>query len=167
MTKSMINVSKELMLAMVEKKNAVAAKEDTTIIDLKLNALKDFKTKIIEFQTSGSGKTYDAKAELDILKSLIKQRKNSLDEYKNAGRDDLAKGEAVEIETLEKLLPELPNESTIGSTYLEWRQSAVSSLEFPYITKKEMGNAIRSVSEKFELVDKALVSKVIKEYVSE
>ena len=30
-----------------------------------------------------------------------------------------------------------------------------------------MGNAIRSVSEKFALVDKALVSKVIKEYVSE
>jgi hypothetical protein len=43
----------------------------------------------------------------------------------------------------------------------------VSSLEFPYITKKEMGNAIRAISEKFELVDKALVSKVVKEYVSE
>ena len=155
------------MLAMVEKKNAVAGKEDTTLIDLKLNALKDFKTKIIEFQTSGSGKEYDAKAELDILKSLIKQRKNSLEEYKNGGRQDLADKEAVEIETLEKLLPELPNEATIGATYLEWRQSAVSSLEFPYITKKEMGNAIRSVSEKFALVDKALVSKVIKEYISE
>lgn len=155
------------MLAMVEKKNAVAGKEDTTLIDLKLNALKDFKTKIIEFQTSGSGKTYDAKAELDILKSLIKQRKNSLEEYKNGGRQDLADKEAVEIETLEKLLPELPNEATIGATYLEWRQNSVSSLEFPYITKKEMGNAIRSVSEKFALVDKALVSKVIKEYVSE
>lgn len=155
------------MLAMVEKKNAVASGKDTSLIDLKLNALKDFKTKIIEFQTSGSGKSYDAKAELDILKSLIKQRKNSLEEYKNGGRQDLADKEAVEIKTLEKLLPELPNESTIGATYLEWRQNSVSSLEFPYITKKEMGNAIRSVSEKFALVDKALVSKVIKEYVSE
>jgi uncharacterized protein YqeY len=155
------------MLAMVEKKNAVAGKEDTTLIDLKLNALKYFKTKIIEFQTSGSGKEYDAKAELDILKSLIKQRKNSLEEYKNGGRQDLADKEAVEIETLEKLLPELPNEATIGATYLEWRQGQPSQVEFPYITKKEMGNAIRSVSEKFALVDKALVSKVIKEYVSE
>ena len=163
----MINISKELMLAMVEKKNAVAAKEDTTLIDLKLNALKDFKTKIIEFQTSGSGKPYDAKAELDILKSLIKQRKNSLEEYEKSSRSDLIEKERVEIQTLEKLLPELPNESTIGSTYLEWRQNSVSSLEFPYITKKEMGNAIRSVSEKFALVDKALVSKVIKDYISE
>ena len=163
----MININKELMLAMAEKKNAVAAKQDITDIDIKLNALKDLKTKITEFQTSGSGKKYDASAELGILKSMIKQRQKSIEEYKKSSRDDLIYKEDMEIKTLEKLLPELPNEATIGSKYLEWRQSAVSSLEFPYITKKEMGNAIRAISEKFELVDKALVSKVIKEYVSE
>ena len=163
----MININKELMLAMAEKKNAVAAKQDITDIDIKLNALKDLKTKITEFQTSGSGKKYDASVELGILKSMIKQRQKSIEEYKKSSRDDLIYKEDMEIKTLEKLLPELPNEATIGSKYLEWRQSAVSSLEFPYITKKEMGNAIRSISEKFELVDKALVSKVIKEYVSE
>lgn len=155
------------MLAMAEKKNAVAAKQDITNIDIKLNALKDLKTKITEFQTSGSGKKYDASVELGILKSMIKQRQKSIEEYKKSSRDDLIYKEDMEIKTLEKLLPELPNEATIGSKYLEWRQSAVSSLEFPYITKKEMGNAIRAISEKFELVDKALVSKVIKEYVSE
>ena len=155
------------MLAMAEKKNAVAAKQDITDIDIKLNALKDLKTKITEFQTSGSGKKYDASVELGILKSMIKQRQKSIEEYKKSSRDDLIYKEDMEIKTLEKLLPELPNEATIGSKYLEWRQSAVSSLEFPYITKKEMGNAIRAISEKFELVDKALVSKVVKEYVSE
>ena len=155
------------MFAMAEKKNAVAAKQDITDIDIKLNALKDLKTKITEFQTSGSGKKYDASVELGILKSMIKQRQKSIEEYKKSSRDDLIYKEDMEIKTLEKLLPELPNEATIGSKYLEWRQSAISSLEFPYITKKEMGNAIRAISEKFELVDKALVSKVIKEYVSE
>lgn len=155
------------MLAMAEKRNAIAAKQDITNIDIKLNTLKDIKTKITEFQTSGSGKKYDAVAELGILKSMIKQRQKSIEEYKKSSRNDLISKEDKEIKILEKLLPELPNEATIGSTYLEWRQSAVSSLEFPYITKKEMGNAIRAISEKFELVDKALVSKVIKEYVSE
>ena len=155
------------MLAMAEKKNAIAAKQDITDIDIKLNALKDLKTKITEFQTSGSGKKYDASVELGILKSMIKQRQKSIEEYKKSSRDDLIYKEDMEIKTLEKLLPELPNEATIGSKYLEWRQSAVSSLEFPYITKKEMGNAIRAISEKFELVDKALISKVVKEYVSE
>lgn len=163
----MININNELMLAMAEKKNAIIAKQDTTDIDIKLNALKDLKTKIIEFQTSGSGKEYNAAVELGILKSMIKQRQKSIEEYKKSSRSDLISKEDKEIKTLEKLLPELPNEATIGSTYLEWRQSAVSSLEFPYITKKEMGSAIRAISEKFELVDKALVSKVVKEYVSE
>ena len=163
----MININKELIRAMAEKKNAVVAKQDITDIDIKLNALKDLKTKITEFQTSGSGKKYDASVELGILKSMIKQRQKSIEEYEKSSRSDLISKENKEIQTLEKLLPELPNESTIDATYLEWRQSAVSSLEFPYITKKEMGNAIRAISEKFELVDKALVSKVIKEYISE
>ena len=163
----MRNVTKELAEAMLEKRNAIASNKDTTEIDIKINALRDFKTKVTEFQTSGSKKKYDAAAELSILKSMIKQRKNSIEEYKKASRDDLIFKEDMEIQTLEKLLPELPDEATIGSTYLKWRQSAVSFLEFPYITKKEMGNAIRAISEKFELVDKALVSKVVKEYVSE
>lgn len=155
------------MLAMAEKKNAIAAKQDISDIDIKLNVLKDLKTKITEFQTSGSGKKYDAAAELGILKSMIKQRQKSIEEYKKSSRSDLIFKENKEIEILEKLLPKLPNKATIGSAYLEWRQSVISILEFPYITKQEMGNAIRAISEKFELVDKALVSKVVKEYISE
>lgn len=163
----MIDINKELMLAMAEKKNAIANKQDISDIDIKLNVLKDLKTKIIEFQTSGSGKKYDSTVELIILKTMIKQRQKSIEEYKKSSRSDLISKEDKEIKILEKLLPELPNEATISSTYLEWRQSAVSFLEFPYITKKEMGNAIRAISEKFELVDKALVSKVVKDYILE
>lgn len=155
------------MLAMAEKKNAIATKQDISNIDIKLNVLKDLKTKITEFQTSGSGKKYDATAELGILKTMIKQRQKSIEEYKKSSRNDLIFKENKEIEILEKMLPELPNEATIGSAYLEWRQSVISILEFPYITKQEIGNAIRAISEKFELIDKALVSKVVKEYISE
>lgn len=155
------------MLAMTEKKNAVAAKQDITDIDIKLNALKDLKTKITEFQTSGSGKKYDASVELGILKSMIKQRQKSIEEYKKSSRDDLIYKEDMEIQTLEKLLPELPDKAAIGSTYLTWRQEVKSEVEFPYISKKEMGKAIKDISEKFELVDKALVSKIVKTYIKE
>ena len=163
----MRNVTKELAEAMLEKRNAIASNKDTTEIDIKINALRDFKTKVTEFQTSGSGKKYDAAAELSILKSMIKQRKNSIEEYKKASRNDLIFKEDMEIQTLEKLLPELPDEATIDSTYLEWRQEVKSEVEFPYISKKEMGKAIKAISEKFELVDKALVSKIVKTYIKE
>ena len=155
------------MLAMAEKKNAIAAKQNISDIDIKLNVLKDLKTKITEFQTSGSGKKYDAAVELGILKSMIKQRQKSIEEYKKSSRDDLIYKEDMEIQTLEKLLPELPDEATIGSMYLEWRQEVKSEVEFPYISKKEMGKAIKDISEKFELVDKALVSKIVKTYIKE
>ena len=163
----MRNVTKELAKAMLEKRSAIASNKDTTEIDIKINALRDFKTKVTEFQTSGSKKKYDAAAELSILKSMIKQRKNSIEEYKKASRNDLIFKEDMEIQTLEKLLPELPDEATIGSTYLEWRQEVKSEVEFPYISKKEMGKAIKDISEKFELVDKALVSKIVKTHIKE
>ena len=84
----MININKELMLAMAEKKNAIVTKQDTTDIDIKLNTLKDLKTKITEFQTSGSGKKYDAAAELGILKSMMKPRQKSSKEYERSSRSD-------------------------------------------------------------------------------
>lgn len=163
----MIDINKELITAMAEKKNAITTKQDTTDIDIKLGVLKDLKTKIIEFQTSGSGKKYDASAELEILKRLIKQRQNSAEEYKNGGREDLAEREYKESMVLEKMLPELPNVAQIEFCYSEWRQNVLSEVAFPYITKKEMGLAIKEVSSKFELVDKALVSKVVKTYIKE
>jgi hypothetical protein len=43
----------------------------------------------------------------------------------------------------------------------------VSEVNFPYITKKQMGLAIKEVSSKFALVDKALVSQVIKGFIVE
>lgn len=163
----MIDINKELMAAMAEKKNAIITKRDTIDIDIKLGVLKDLKTKIIEFQTSGSGKKCDASAELEILKRLIKQRQNSAEEYKKGGREDLAEREYKESMVLEKMLPELPNVAQIELCYSEWRQNVPSEATFPYITKKQMGLAIKEVSSKFELVDKALVSKVVKGFIIE
>ena len=163
----MIDINKELMTAMAEKKNAITTKQDTTDIDIKLGVLKDLKTKIIEFQTSGSSKKYDISAELEILKRLIKQRQNSAEEYKKGGREDLAEREYKESMVLEKLLPELPNVAQIELYYSEWRQNIPSEATFPYITKKQMGLAIKEVSSKFKLVDKALVSKVVKGFIIE
>ena len=161
----MINISEKLMLAMVKKKNAVTNHDDTTEIDWELNALKDFKTRKIEFETSGSGKKYDDLAELEILKRLIKQRQVAQKEYLEAGRQDLAYKEGYESEVLEKLLPELPNSEKMEEAYLEWRKNLVSDIEFPNISKREMGLAIKSVSEKFALIDKGLLSQVVRKYI--
>jgi len=50
---------------------------------------------------------------LDILSREIKQRKDSLQEFKKAGRDDLAKDVAAEIEIISVYLPQQLTEDEI------------------------------------------------------
>lgn len=44
---------------------------------------------------------------ITVIKRLVKQRKDSIEQYENAGRDELAEGEKQELAILEEFLPEM------------------------------------------------------------
>ena len=48
----------------------------------------------------------DDKSVLAVLDKMVKQRRDSLEQYKNAGRDDLAAQEEFELELISVYLPE-------------------------------------------------------------
>jgi hypothetical protein len=48
-----------------------------------------------------------------VIEKQIKNRRDSVEQYKNAGRDDLAEQESQEIKILEKYLPEQLSEEEI------------------------------------------------------
>lgn len=48
----------------------------------------------------------DETRSIAILDKMLKQRKDSLQQYEQAGRDDLAKQEAYEIEVIKEFMPE-------------------------------------------------------------
>ena len=50
---------------------------------------------------------------LKILKSSVKQLKESIEQYQNGGRDDLAEKELFELSLLDKYLPEQLSEGEI------------------------------------------------------
>ena len=50
---------------------------------------------------------------IGVLKKLSKQRKDSIEQYQKAGRDDLAEQEQKELIVLEKYLPEQMSEAQI------------------------------------------------------
>ena len=62
------------------------------------------------------GETLTDEESLKILKTAAKQLKESLDQYRKGGRDDLAEKEAFELTLLEKYLPEQLSEEQIRQT---------------------------------------------------
>ena len=62
----------------------------------------------------------DERVELDdeqvlaVLDKMVKQRRESLEQYQNAGRDDLAKQESFELDLIQAYLPEQLGEDELA-----------------------------------------------------
>lgn len=81
-------------------KEAMKAKDKVA-----LRGIRAIKAAILLAKTDGSGKVLDQDAEIKLLQKLVKQRQDSLDIYEKQGRDDLAKNEREEIDTIKNYLP--------------------------------------------------------------
>jgi uncharacterized protein YqeY len=73
---------------------------------IKLQTIRSIKALILEFEKSGSGKKLDEEEEIKLLSSAAKKRKESIEEYKKAGRDDLALVEEAELKIIMTYLPQ-------------------------------------------------------------
>ena len=119
-----------------------------------LNVYRDIKTRITEFKTAKNAKEYTQEEELKLLNKMRRERLDSMEQYKNAGRSDLAFIESKQIEILDKLLPVAPTEDDIKE-YITTHFSIPSP-------KKEMGNIIKAVKSEMPLADGKLVSNIVK-----
>ena len=82
-------------------KTAMLAKDEKT-----LRSLRAIKAAILLAKTSeGAGGEITEDAENKLLQKLVKQRKDSLEIYRQQNRPDLAKKEEEEIEVIEQFLP--------------------------------------------------------------
>ena len=109
----------------------------------------------------------DAKRELTdeeiikILQKYAKQRKESIKQYREAGREDLAQKEEAELKVVSEFLPEALSEEEIEKIVEETiREVGASSM-------KDMGKVMKSVMEKVKgRADGSIVSKIVKEKLS-
>lgn len=79
-----------------------------------LRGLRAVKQAILMAKTSGGG-SISVEDELKMLQKLVKQRKESLEIFKQQDREDLAKTEIEEIAVIEKYLPKQLSEDEIRS----------------------------------------------------
>lgn len=99
-----------------ELKQAMLSKETlkTSVLRLFLSAINYY-----EIQKGGAG--YEATDEdvLSVIQKEAKQRKESIEQFKNAGRQDLVDKETKEFEILQTYLPEPMNEEEIKTLVKE------------------------------------------------
>lgn len=87
------------------------------------SALRNMRAALLmAMKEDGSATLEDAKA-TDVLRRLAKQRQESVDAYKGAGREDLAAAEHAEMQLIETYLPRLADADT---TRL-WVQEAIAA----------------------------------------
>jgi len=88
------------------------------------------------------GRDLDDAESQQVIASLIKQRRDSIEQFRNGGREDLAKKEAAEITTLETYVPPPLDPAVIDAAVDEAiRESGAASA-------KDMGRVMKAVMAK-------------------
>ncbi len=96
-----------------------------------------------------------------VLRTLVKQRADSIEQYQGAGRTDLAEKEATEKAVLEAYLPAAPSEADVE------RVVAEVIAEVGAAGPKDMGKVMKPALEKLGAgADGKLVSATVKRLLS-
>ncbi len=70
-----------------------------------LDSLRAVKSQILLLKTEAKGAEVSAEQEIAILQRMIKQRKDSFEQFVAQGRNDLAEVEEAQMKVIEKYLP--------------------------------------------------------------
>ncbi|BDQ01860.1 GatB/YqeY domain-containing protein [Ignavibacterium sp.] len=82
---------------------------------VRLNTVRSIRALILEFEKSGANKELTPDDEVKLLISAAKKRKDSIEQFKNAGRMDLVEQEEAELKVLLEYLPKQMTEEEIKS----------------------------------------------------
>ena len=129
--------------------------------DMTRDTLRMFKSEVQKFEIDSQETADDAKA-LQIINKMIKQRKDSIAQFKEGGRADLADKEELEVTILSKYKPQQLNESEIS----EKVQSAIS--ESGASTMQDIGKVMGILKSSIQAgtADMGIVSKIVKDQLS-
>ena len=79
----------------------------------RLAVVRSIRALILEFEKSGANKELTSEDEIKMLSTAAKKRKDSIEQFRNAGRNDLADTEEAELKILSDYLPKQMDENEI------------------------------------------------------
>ena len=101
----------------------------------------------------------DEKESQAVLATLIKQRKESVEQFTKGGRQEMADKEAAEIILIEAYLPKAAGEAEIVAGV----KAAIAEMGSP--TMKEMGTVMKNAMARFNAAGMRVDGKVVSEAV--
>ena len=127
-----------------------------------VSALRSVKTAIMEVKTAPGGKKELEDGDIiKIIQKLVKQRKESMDIYSQAGRNELADNEQQEMLVLMNYLPKMLTESEVEEIV------AKTIADLGATTMKDMGKVVGFISKTYAgQVDGSIVSRIVKSKLS-
>lgn len=130
---------------------SMKAKDEQAIGTLRLinAAIKD---KDIEARPKGNPNGIDDSAVMSLLQSMIKQRKESIEMYRQGHRDDLAAKEQAEVDIIQSFLPQQMTEEEMkvairdvitqtGATSVKDMGKVMGTVKAKYAGRMDMGRA--------------------------
>ena len=123
-----------------------------------VSALRSVKTAIMEVKTAPGGKKELEDGDIiKIIQKLVKQRKESMDIYSQAGRDELADNENQEMLVLMDYLPKTLTESEVEEIV------AKTIADLDATSMKDMGKVMGFINKTYSgQVDGSIVSRIVK-----
>lgn len=137
-----------------ELKESMLAKNElkTSVLRLLLSAINYY-----EIQKGGAGYQATEEDVLSVIQSQAKQRRDSIEEFKKAGRQELVDKEAKELEILNTYLPAQMGEEEITNLVKEAiKETGATSMQ-------EIGKVMQALMPKTKgKADGGLVSSIVK-----
>ena len=147
----------DLLKPLIKEASVKSLKEGNKEITMVLRLI------LAEFQKEeiSQGSDLNNNDELSLLQKMIKQRNDSIRQYNDAGRNELAEKEQKEIEIIQDFLPEQINEEDL----IKLAKETISDLSAN--SMKDMGNVMKVLKDKTSgQADPATISKIVKGLLS-
>lgn len=127
----------------------------------RLSALRMLKAAFMNKSVEKGHDLDDAEA-LQVVSALVKQRKDSIEQFSKAGRTDLVEKEAAEVAILESYLPPAADPALVE------RAVAEAIAETGASSAKDMGKAMKAAMAKLagQTVDGKVVNELVRKKLS-
>ena len=127
--------------------------------DLVRDTIRMFLSEVQRYEIDNKEEVDDTKA-LQIINKMIKQRNDSISQFRDGGRDDLADKEQSEVDILSRYKPAQLSEEEVSKKVNEAiEQSGASSMQ-------DMGKVMGQLKSLAGSADMGLISKLVKEKLS-